>query len=220
VAGEDGFGVELHGGEVVAAQGVYFAGGRVAGDVDVAGSWSVDGVVRRVGGVGVVEADVFGVAEEVDLPLEALVGGGARGQGQAEVVREDLVAETYGEERTALFEERGDVRVRVPDAGVMAVARVAGAGSQDDEVVVVEGVWLVVAAEGHQQAQGAELVGDHGGEGVFHVDDQGGAARETGPWPRGRVGRIERVCAGGEPEAGQGLVALSQSGVHPGMRCQ
>ena len=75
------------------------AGRRIEGDVyGKARARRFDPVAVGDRDEGVVEADPARVAEQVDLPLHALLGNGQSPQGQAEDAAQHLVAEANREE--------------------------------------------------------------------------------------------------------------------------
>src|SRR5207244_12077940 len=100
-------------------------------------------------GERVVEADAFSAAEQIDLPLHALVRHITAGQVEAEAQAENLVAEADGDERPLLVEELDDRRPQVADLGVVHGTGATGAGTPHHEVVAFEGVRLVEATYRH-----------------------------------------------------------------------
>ena len=165
------------------------------------------GQLRAVGDPadeGVVEAHALGAAVEPDRRLGALEDHVLVAEVEAEALAERLVAQAHGEERLLRGEQVVDGAAERRDLGVVALARVARSGADDDQVGAVEGPGRVVLvpddAGGH--AEDPEHVDEHVHEVVLAVEDHHRLPGQP------RVGRLAGLV--GQPEAGEPLVARAQ----------
>ena len=190
VLGEDRLGVELEPAEVRSGDEVDVAGLRVGLDHHAVRAASV----ADAGDEGVVEPDPLLAPGDVDRRLGALEDDVLVGKGDPEPVAQHLVARGRPPGRACRDASRSSIARPVGrDLRVVVVARVAGAGADDDQVDVVEGARRRVVRRGGPSAivmpSTREHVRQHVHEVVLAVEDRDVPARERRAGGARRPGR-------------------------------